>query len=203
MTNGIPASILAANESIFDMLNKTEIFFKNNNKSQRAFTKVRNEALNIAEKYETEAAKTTELLPGVPETLKTLRNMGLKLGLCTINGDKSTKYILKRFDLAKLFDAVTPRNKVKFVKPNTQHLETTLKALRVKPKEAVLVGDGTPDMRCAREMSVTAVGLSTGVRSEKELTDAGANYIITSVSELPVLLRKVSKRFRAGTESQM
>jgi HAD superfamily hydrolase (TIGR01549 family) len=200
--SGLPASILATNESIFDMLKKVEIFLKNSGKSQRAFNKIRNEASKIAEKYEIEAAKTTEVLPGVAETLATLKEMRLKIGLCTINSEKSSDYILKRFGVAKFFDAVTPRNKVKFVKPNPEHLEATLKALHISPKEAMLVGDGSRDMRCARELKVIAVGLPTDTNSQKELTDSGANYIVASIGDLPRLVQTINKRSRTGGRIQ-
>jgi HAD superfamily hydrolase (TIGR01549 family) len=196
---GLPASILATNESIFDMLNKAEIFLKNNGKSARTVDKVRNEASAIAEKFELEAAKTTGLLSGVVEILQALKKMGLKIGLCTINSEKSTSYILKRFSISKFFDVVTPRNKVRYVKPNTEHLEATLKALRVSPKEAILVGDGTRDMHCAKELNVIAVGLPTGISSEKELIDSGANYFITSISDLPTLVQAINKPSRTRT----
>jgi len=186
---GVPASVLFVNESIFDMLNKTEIFMKNSGKSPRALNKVRNEVLAIAERHELEAAKTTSLLPSVVETLKTLKEMGLKIGLCTVNSEKSANYILKRFGIADFFDAVIPRNKVKRVKPSSEHLEAVLKVLKVSPKEALLVGDATRDMECARELKVMAAGLSTGVSTQKELMDAGANYLITSIADLPSLVK--------------
>jgi phosphoglycolate phosphatase len=186
---GVPASVLSLNESIFDMLNKTEIFLKNSGKSTRTQEKVRNEALAIAEKHELEAAKTTSLLPSVVETLKTLKEMGLKIGLCTVNSEKSTSYILKRFGINDFFDAVIPRNKVKHVKPSGEHLQAVLKALKVTPKEALLVGDGTRDMECARELKVIAVGLSTGVSTQKELMNSGADYLITSIADLPILIK--------------
>jgi HAD superfamily hydrolase (TIGR01509 family) len=185
---GVPASVLFVNESIFDMLNKTEIFLKNSGKSTRTFEKVRNEALAIAERHELEAAKTTCLLPNVLETLKILKEMGLKIGLCTVNSEKSASYILKTFGIASFFDAVIPRNKVKRVKPSGEHLETVLKALKVSPKEALLIGDATRDMECARELKVMAVGLSTGVSTQKELMDAGSNYLVTSIADLPSLV---------------
>jgi HAD superfamily hydrolase (TIGR01549 family) len=193
---GLPASVLLSNESIFEMLKKAEIFLKNNGKSQRTVERVRNEALAIAEKYELEAAKTTGLLPGADETLRTLKNMGLKLGLCTINSEKSTNYILKRFSVDRLFDAVTPRNKVKHVKPDTEHLEATLKALKVNPSEAILVGDGTRDMQCANETRVTAVGLPTGVSTKEELMASGADFLITSITDLPELVGRIGRRQR-------
>jgi HAD superfamily hydrolase (TIGR01549 family) len=196
---GVPASVLFVNESIFDMLNKTEIFLRNSGKSTRTIEKVRNEALAIAERHELEAAKTTSLLPSVVETLKILKEMGLKIGLCTVNSEKSASYILKRFGIADFFDAVIPRNKVKHVKPSGEHLEAVLKALKVGPKEALLVGDATRDMQCAKELKVMAVGLPTGISSQKELMNAGANYLITSIADLPSLIetaRMVTKKVK-------
>ena len=193
MRIGLPASILSINESIFEMLKKAEIFMKNNDQSKKVITETRKKALAIAENYELEAAKTTSLLPGALETLEALRKMELKIGLCTINSEKSTNYILKWFGIAKFFDVVTPRDKVKYVKPNVEHLEVTLKGLGVNPEEAMVVGDCVSDMRCARELKAIAVGLPTGVSSPKELISAGANYFITSITDLPTLIEYINK----------
>ena len=194
---GLPASILSINESIFEMLKKTEIFMKNNGKSEKAFMDIRAKASEIAENYELEAAKTTSLLPGILEILKALKKMNLKIGLCTINSEKSTNYILKRFAIAEFFDAVTPRDGVKYVKPNVEHLEATLKALGVNPEETMVVGDGVSDMKCARELNAIAVGLPTGVSSPKELVNSGANYFITSITDLPTLIGYINKTSEA------
>jgi phosphoglycolate phosphatase len=194
---GLPASILSITESIFEMLKKAEIFMKNNGQPEKAMIETRQKALAIAEKYELEAAKTTSLLSGVLETLKALKKMSLKIGLCTINSEKSASYILKRFRIAEFFDAVTSRDKVKYVKPNTEHLEATLKALEVNPNEVMIVGDGTSDMKCAKELKTIAVGLPTGVSSPKELVNSGANYLITSITDLPTLIEYINKTSNA------
>ena len=190
---GLPASVLSTNESIFDMLKKAEIFLKNNSQSKKAIEEILGKALAIAEKYELEAAKSTSLLPGVTETLKILKKMGLKIGLFTINSEKSTNYILKRFRIASFFDAVIPRNSVKYVKPNSEHLEAALKALGINPDEAIVVGDGASDMECARELKAIAVGLPTGVSCPKELISSGANHIVTSIIDLPILIDEINK----------
>jgi len=194
---GLPASVLSTNESIFEMLKKAEIFMKNNGRSEKAFMDVRRKALAIAEKYELEAAKTTSLLPGVLETLKALKKMDLRIGLCTINSEKSANYILKSFGIAELFDAVTPREKVKYVKPSTEHLEATLSALGVNPDETIVVGDSRIDMKCARDLQAIAVGLPTGVSSPKELINSGANYLITSITDLQALIEHMNKTSEA------
>jgi beta-phosphoglucomutase-like phosphatase (HAD superfamily) len=40
---GVPASVLSLNDSVFEMLDKTEIFLKNNGKQRRVFEEMRNE----------------------------------------------------------------------------------------------------------------------------------------------------------------
>lgn len=193
ITQGIPASVLSLNEGLFEMLKKTEIFLKNNGRMEREIEWLRGKALAIAEKFELEAAKTTSLLPGVTETLKTLKDMGLKMGICTVNSEKSVNYILKRFEIGEFFDAVTSRDKVKNVKPNVEHLKTTLKALKVTAKEALVVGDSVADIKCAKELKILAVGLTTGVSTEKELISAEANYLINSIADLPALIEKYQR----------
>jgi phosphoglycolate phosphatase-like HAD superfamily hydrolase len=44
-------------------------------------------------------------------------------------------------------------------------------------------------MECAKGSKVMAVGLSTGVSTQKELMDAGANYLVTSIADLPSLVK--------------
>ena len=191
MRMDIPASLLVLKDSIFQMLNKTEIYLKNSGRTQN-FEEIRNEALLIAEKYEMEAARDTSLLPGVSEALKALKRMGLKIGLFTLSGDKTVRYVLQRFKLCDFFGVTVPRNKVNYVKPNPEHLETALKVLEVLPEETVVVGDGKVDMESARELKAVAVGLPTGNSTTEQLMAHGANYIITSITDLPVLIRKIS-----------
>jgi HAD superfamily hydrolase (TIGR01509 family) len=190
---GVPASVLSAKESIFEMLKKTEIFVKNSGKSAEAIEAIRNEALGIAEKYELEAAMSTGLLPGAVETLKALQRMGLKLGLFTLNSDKSTSYILQRFRLGDFFGVTVPRDKVNFVKPNPEHLEMALKVLGVSPAETVVVGDSGVDMESAKELKAVAVGLPSGAASVEQLTAHGANYVVTSITDLPVLIERLNR----------
>jgi HAD superfamily hydrolase (TIGR01549 family) len=190
---GVPASVLSVNESIFEMLKKTAIFMKNSGKSAEAMDAIRSEALAIAEKYELEAAVSTDLLPGVYETLKALKRMDLKIGLFTLNSDKAANYLLQRFKLGEFFGVTVPRNKVSFVKPNPEHLEMALKVLGVAPEETVVVGDGNVDMESASELKAIAVGLPSGASKIEQLMRHGANYIITSITDLPVLIEKINK----------
>jgi HAD superfamily hydrolase (TIGR01509 family) len=192
MKIGVPASVLKVNESIFEMLNKTEIFIKNKSKTTEAFEEVRIQALAIAEKYEMEAAATTSLLPGAVETLRALNQMNLKMGLCTTSSEKAANYILQRFKIDEFFKVIIPRDKVKYVKPNTEQFELALKTLGINPNATVIVGDSPVDMQSAQELKAVAVGLPTGFSTTDQLMTYGANYLITSLTDLPILVKKIN-----------
>lgn len=192
---GVPASILEINESIFEMLKKTDIFIKNTSKNGKAetFEEIRSQAFGIAERYELEAAQTTSLLTGVIETLKQLKEQNVKMGVCTISSEKAATYILQRFKIDDYFVVVVPRDKVKYVKPHTEQCELVLKALGVKAKSVLVVGDSVVDMQSAKELKAIAVGLTTGVSTKEQLASNGANYVITSLTDLPALVKEINK----------
>jgi phosphoglycolate phosphatase len=85
------------------------------------------------------------------------------------------------------------------VKPDPIHLEAVLVALKVRPQEAVLVGDSSKDIICARHSNVLAVGVTTGISSMDTLVHAGAHYIASSITELPCLIMQLNKQL---TEEQ-
>ena len=192
LRTGVPASVLNVNESMFDMMHKAEIYFKNS-KSEQAFKEVQSQCLLIAEKYEMEAATLTSLQPGAIEILKELKKLKLKIGLCTTNSETATNYILQRFKVLDYFQAVVSRNKVKRVKPDTEQYELALKILGVKPVNSIIVGDSVVDMQSAKELKAIAIGLPTGISTQKKLTTHGANYIKTALSDFPVLIKKMEK----------
>ena len=190
---GIPTSLVEVNESIFEMLKKAEIFMKNNVKSAEIFADVRSQVWAIAEKYEMEAASTTNLQVGAIETLKELKQMNLKIGLCTTSSEKAANYIIKRFKIQDFFQVVVSRDKVKYVKPSTEQFEVALNALGVSPQAAIIVGDSIVDMQSAKEVKAIAVGLPTGMSRLGQLKNNGSNYIITALNDLPVLIKEINK----------
>ena len=190
---GVPASVLNVNEGIFDMLGKAEIFFRNGDKSAQMFEEVRTQALAVADKYEMEAALTTSLQPGAVETLKELKRMNLDLGLCTTSSEKAAKYVLQRFRIEDFFKIVVSRDRVKYVKPHTEQFEMALKALGARAKATVIVGDSVVDTQSAKELKAIAVGIPTGVSTMEQLQKHSANYIITSLTDLPVLIKEINK----------
>ena len=193
MSIHVPVSVLDVNESIFEMLKKTEIFVKNSTKSSEAFEEVRTHVFSIAERYEMEAATTTSLITGAVETLKELQKMNLKTGICTTSSEKAANYILQRFKIDGFFKVAVSRDKVKYVKPHTEQFELALKKLGVHAKATLIVGDSIVDMQSAKELKAIAVGLTSGLSTTDQLMNNGANYIVTSLNDLPVLIKEINK----------
>ena len=190
----LPGSLLSVNESLFVTLKKVEKHMKENVKEKLEFVKLEEKVIAVVERYEMKAARETNLILGILETLKTLRKMKLKIALFTANGEKSTNHILSRFRLRQFFDAIISRESVLAIKPDPVHLEATLKALKVKPEEAMVVGDSARDIECARRLRVLAVGVTTGFSSIEELTRAGADYLASSSSDSLSLLQKPNRK---------
>lgn len=196
---GFPASLFSMNETAFDMLVKAKKHIKTKGINEQKFSKIKKRVHSIVESFELEAAQSTEMFSGVSETLKTLKEMNLKIALCTISGEKAAKHIIDRFGLEAFFDAAITREDVSAVKPDPIHIEAVLMALKVGVQEAVLVGDSTKDIICARRLKMLAVGVTTGLSSMNCLVHAGAHYIASSVTELPSLITQLSKQL---TEEQ-
>jgi phosphoglycolate phosphatase len=190
---GFSRSLFSLNETAFDMLKKVKNSSITEDRKNQ-FTKIKDMVFSVVEEFELEAARTAKIFEDIPETLKALRDMKLKIALCTISSEKTTKYILKRFHLEQFFDAVVTRDSVFEVKPHPTHLEVTLDALKVRSQEAVLVGDSVKDIQCAVQLNVLAVGVTTGLSSLEELTCSGAHYIASSVTDIPILVEQLNRK---------
>lgn len=191
---GFPRALFSLKESAFDMLVKVKKHLATEGMEKQEFEKFRKMVFSVVENFEMKAAQTTKMFHGIPETLQTLRDMKLKIALCTISGEKATSYLLKRFHLEQFFDAIITREFVTGVKPHPAHLETTLDALNVRSHEAILVGDSTKDMECARQLDVLAVGVATGISSIEELSRSGAHYLASSANDLPTLIQQLNRK---------
>ena len=57
----------------------------------------------------------------------------------------------------------------------------------------MVVGDSRVDMQSAKRLGAIAVGLPTGVSSIGQLMDTGADYVVTSMVDLPLLVDRLQR----------
>ena len=189
---GLPVSLFSTNDRVTNIVEKAKRLMANTGKSEREIREVERTIFSVVDQHEMEAARTTRIIPGVIPTLKALKKKPLKLGIFTINGRGPTEYVLKRFRLEEFFDAVVSREDTSEVKPSPEHLKAVLKILDSKPQQTIVVGDSESDMRCARQLDAIAVGLVNQRTPVNRLILAGANYAISSFTELLALVRSIS-----------
>ena len=139
-------------------------------------------AHQILREVELEAAAGGKLLPGSKEVLCSLREKGVKVGIVTRNCEDAVRRVFP--DIDAYSDVFVSRDGVKKVKPHPDHLTSVMRALRVTGSEAVMVGDHVLDILAGKKVGMKTVGVLTGYIKREEFEKAGADYILSSVSEV-------------------
>ncbi len=127
---------------------------------------------------------------GAVETLRTLKDMGLRLAIISNTGrtwGHFLRQVQDRLGLSSFFDHRTFSDEERVRKPAPPIFERTLAALRLRPEEVVHVGDDVgADVAGARGAGMKAVWYDTG-RWAGATTDK-ADALIHSWREFPDIL---------------
>lgn len=130
------------------------------------------------------------LYPDVKPTLTKLKKKGLKLGLITDGYKSDLEQILPKTGLQKFFDVCVCADTTGKRKPDPQVFEYALSRLKIKPSEAVFVGDRLDaDYVGAEKAGVTPILIC---RENRRRTN-GVNFI-TSLEEIFKLLRRMEEK---------
>ena len=182
------------NDSIFAMDRDVQRMLGCSNKSNESYEEIHKRLTAILEKYEMRAAERTRLLPFATDALQELQKMGLRLVLFTADGEKAVNKIINRTGISGFFEALISRGASMEVKPHPNHITSAMLLVNSKPDETVVVGDSVADIVSGKCVKATTVGVTTGLGSKQELVEAGGDYVIDSVAELPALIRKLCAR---------
>jgi len=82
-----------------------------------------------------------ELYPDVKETVRTLKGMGIKIGIVTNGFQTDIDEILSRTSLTGVFDVTVGADAVGRPKPDEKIFVYALEKLGVSPQEAIFIGD--------------------------------------------------------------
>jgi HAD superfamily hydrolase (TIGR01509 family) len=91
--------------------------------------------------------------PNLLETLDTLKQRNMRRAIST-NRTNSMKFILDSFSLHPYFEMVVTALDVQNPKPHPESLRRILEAFRLRPKEAVFVGDSEIDRQTAEAADI-------------------------------------------------
>ncbi|MFH1073533.1 MAG: HAD hydrolase-like protein [Candidatus Firestonebacteria bacterium] len=135
-------------------------------------------------KYDTSNYPNTLVYPEVKETLDFLEKEKIKLYLVTNKRSVATLRMLKIFKLEYFLSVISPDIKSSEQVSKTEMLAFLLKKEKIKPENALYVGDSVMDIFSAHANMLKAVAVTYGYNTKKQLKKAGPDYIIDSFEEL-------------------
>ena len=121
---------------------------------------------------------------GSHELLRALRSQGVALGVVTSKTRLRFDRDLEICGMTGVFDVVVTGDDVATAKPDPEGVAAALAALGVPAEASWMVGDGPVDVRAGRAGGVRTVGISHGLHSAEELTDARPDVLVGSLADL-------------------
>jgi phosphoglycolate phosphatase-like HAD superfamily hydrolase len=126
------------------------------------------------------------LVPGVDTMLAYIQGL-YPMAIVSARDEKSTMRFLTQFDLAKYFDVIVTGLSAPHTKPYPDPILLAAQKMGVSPSECLMIGDTTVDMRAGKAAGTQTLGVLCGFGEEDELSQLGADLILKSTSDLPVL----------------
>jgi HAD superfamily hydrolase (TIGR01509 family) len=125
-----------------------------------------------------------EAFPGTLEALRRLADAGIRLGLVTAGHREVVEPQLGHTGLGDLLPVRVFGDDLPVHKPDPRPLRLALGRLgtAIAPSEAVYVGDAPDDMRMARSVGATGIGIASILGDPEELRAAGASVVVDSVA---------------------
>ena len=141
------------------------------------------------ERFGTVGMFENSVYPGVSEGLRLLVESGRRLFVVTSKPTHFARPILQHFDLARFFVNVYGSELSGERADKGDLISHVLRMEGLQSNEAIMIGDRAHDVRGARQNEVRAFGALWGFGDREELSQAGANDLYASISELVAALR--------------
>ena len=138
--------------------------------------------------YSKNSAEDGRVFPYTLEMLNALRTQGYTTALVTSKSTTTAKWAIEHTGMTGKFDVIVTADDVEHPKPHPQPILKALEILKVKPEEAIYIGDSLFDVDAAQKAKVTMVGVTWGARSKEDMQSMCVDHIIDSWKEFLVWL---------------
>ena len=126
-----------------------------------------------------------ELYEGIPEMLEKLKSEGKTVIMATSKPEVYARRIAEHFDIAKYFDYMAGSELDGRRIAKNEVIEYALESLHITDREnCLMIGDRKHDIIGAKKTGMASLGVLYGYGSHEELSEAGADRIVGSVSEI-------------------
>jgi len=124
---------------------------------------------------------------GAIQTLRRLKDAGIKVGILTRSCRKYADEVLRTTGLSAYVDEVAARDDCATPKPDPAQVYSLMEKMKVGSQQTVMVGDNPVDSLCARNSGVRFVGVLTGSWGAARTSQLGSD-VVPSIKELPDFL---------------
>lgn len=143
---------------------------------------------DFVERYLPIGVHECRLFPGIREHISAVRQAGIKTGIATAKPLSLALMLLEEENIRDLFDTVQGSRFEGRNDPKWEILQNAMNELGADREQCVLVGDTKWDVLGAHRIGVKCIAVRYGYAAEGELEAAGADYIVSDLTELEKLL---------------
>ncbi len=144
--------------------------------------------------YEQNLVVKTTPMPGILEFLDQHAH-AYQIALVTNKHEHLTRLMIEKMPFARYnWACLFGGDSLARQKPDPLPLLETLQRLGVSKNEAVMIGDGLPDMQAAKAAGLRAIGLEFGYTPPGLLKEAGATLLLKSFHQLKETLEHLDQR---------
>ncbi len=121
---------------------------------------------------------------GIDELISKLFNKKFKLAILTNNKSQYAEEVLDKFNLTKYFDIIIGFNEVTEVKPSPEGIQIILDKWKMKPSEAIFIGDMTTDVEAGKSADVMMICVASGLAQKETLRKHNPDKLVNNTNEL-------------------
>ncbi len=135
------------------------------------------------------------VFPGIPELLETLKQNHYHLAIVTSRTTDSTTRYANMVGIGDCFEVLVSCDDTEAHKPSPEPVYLALEKLGVTKEEAMMIGDGPFDIKCANNAGVDSVLVGWRITDDEHVIVEGAtpDYEIARPGDLIDLLNKLNK----------
>jgi HAD superfamily hydrolase (TIGR01509 family) len=158
-----------------------------------------------ARAHQTRLVKQSSLsaLPGVTETIKAARRLGLRLAVASGSGHAWVEGYLRQLGLFEDFEVIICREDVRRFKPDPEPFLAALAKLQLRADETLIFEDSPNGLLAARRAGIRVVAIPNPITALAPIE--GADLKLASLAELPLdeLLKQIDFDIRQETPADV
>lgn len=134
------------------------------------------------------------VIPEAVQAVQIAYRKGYAVGLVTSKNREELQLVLPKLQLDAYVDAIVTADDTERHKPNPDPVLKALELLRVRPEQAIYIGDTVFDISCGRAAGVQVAAVAWGAHLPEDLRAAQPDYyfetpadLIEWVAQLPLI----------------